>query len=278
METNNRDLQGKVVWVTGSSRGIGRSIVKHLAEAGAHVVVHGTRQDSPKQLNEGDTLDSIAQSLQEQYGVKAIGAPGDLTDYAVVEGIVKRIHESLGPIDVLVNCAGGDIGHAGVNAPMAGRPKDNDAVFVSLDDLHSVLDRNILSCIYCCRAVAPEMMERKSGNIINFGSVAGLRGAEFGVIYASAKAAVHHYTRCLARQMRPYDVMVNAIAPGLIVTNRISASREMDESMMVESGTQERYGRPIEISRTVKFLVSGENTYITGQVIRVDGGLQTWPG
>ena len=121
------------------------------------------------------------------------------------------------------------------------------------------------------------MMERKAGRIVNFGSIAGLWGNNAGVIYATAKAAVHHYTRCLAKQMRPFDVLVNAIAPGLIVTNRISASRKMDESMMLESGTQERYGRPIEIARAVKFLVSGANTYITGQVLRVDGGLQAWP-
>ena len=121
------------------------------------------------------------------------------------------------------------------------------------------------------------MMERKSGRIINFGSIAGLGGGEVGVIYASAKAAVHEYTRCIAVQLRPFDVMVNAIAPGAIITNRILASRDMEDSKMVKSGTQDRYGWPIEIARAVEFLVSGNNTYITGQVLRVDGGLQTWP-
>jgi 3-oxoacyl-[acyl-carrier protein] reductase len=272
-----KSLSGKVAWVTGSSRGIGRSIVEYLAESGANVVVHGTRQDSPKQLNEGDTLDSIAAGLKEKYGVEAIGAPGDLTDDNVVRGIVDQIHESLGPIDIQVNCAGGDIGHTGVTGDLAGRPKHNDGVFVSLEDIHAVLDRNILSCIYCCRAVAPEMMERKSGRIINFGSVAGCGGVEAGIIYASAKAAVHEYTRCLALQLRPFDVTVNAIAPGSIITNRILASRDMEDAMMMKSGTQVRYGWPIEISRAVEFLVSEKNTYITGQILRVDGGLQTWP-
>lgn len=277
METQQPDLKGKVAWVTGSSRGIGRSIVEHLAESGAKVVVHGTRQDSPKQLNEGDTLDSIAVDLKKQYGIEAIGVPGDLTDYAVVEGIVEQIHQRLGPIDILVNCAGGDIGHTGVDGPSAGRPENNDGVFVSLEDIRTVLDRNILSCIYCCRAVGPEMMERKSGRIVNFGSIAGLGGGQVGVIYAAAKAAVHHYSRCLAVQLRPYDVLVNVIAPGAIITKRILASRKMDDAMMLESGTQVRYGWPIEIARAVKFLVSGANSYITGQVLRVDGGLQAWP-
>jgi len=277
MDTQKKDLSGKVAWVTGSSRGIGRSIVEHLAESGAKVVVHGTRQDSPQQLNEGDTLDSIALDLKNRYGIEAIGAPGDLTDYDVVTGIVDQIHERLGPIDILINCAGGDIGHSGVSGPLAGRPEKNDGVFVSLDDIHTVLDRNILSCIYCCRTVAPEMMERKSGRIVNFGSIAGLGGGEVGVIYATAKAAVHHYSRCLAKQLRPYDVLVNVVAPGAIITKRIISSRKMDDAMMLESGTQERYGWPIEIARTVKFLVSGDNTYMTGQVLRVDGGLQVWP-
>ena len=277
METKQVDLNGKVTWVTGSSRGIGRSIVEHLSQSGAKVVVHGTRQDSPKKLNEGDTLDSIAVDLKQKYGNEAIGVPGDLTDDTVVRGIVEQIHERLGPIDILVNCAGGDIGHTGVDGPQAGRPKHNDGVFVSLEDIHAVLDRNILSCIFCCRAVAPEMMERKSGKIVNFGSIAGLGGGEVGVIYAAAKAAVHHYSRCLATQLRPFDVLVNTVAPGAIITNRILASRKMDESMMLKSGTQVRYGWPIEIARAVKFLVSDANTYITGQVLRIDGGLQTWP-
>ena len=272
-----KSLSGKVAWVTGSSRGIGRSIVEYLAESGANVVVHGTRQDSPRQLNEGDTLDSIAESLKQKYGVEAIGAPGDLTDDGVVRGIVDEIHKRLGPVDIQVNCAGGDIGHTGVSGDQAGRPKHNDGVFVSLEDIHAVLDRNILSCIYCCRAVAPEMMERKAGRIINFGSIAGLGGVETGVIYASAKAAVHEYTRSLALQLRPFNITVNAIAPGAIITNRILASRQMEDSKMLKSGTLDRYGWPIEISRAVEFLVSEKNTYITGQVLRVDGGLQTWP-
>jgi 3-oxoacyl-[acyl-carrier protein] reductase len=121
------------------------------------------------------------------------------------------------------------------------------------------------------------MMERKSGRIVNIGSDAGLWGSDVGVIYAAAKAAVHEYSRCLAVQLRPYDVLVNVIAPGMIVTKRITSSREVDDSMMLESGTQVRYGWPVEVARAVEFLVSEANTYITGQVLRVDGGLQAWP-
>ena len=275
--TNNRKLENKVVWVTGSSRGIGRALVEHMAALGAKVAVHGTRQDSPKQLNEGDTLDSIAASLAEQYGQETVAVPGDLTDDGVVRGIVDRIHGSLGPIDILINCAGGDIGSRGVQGPQAGKPEQNDGVEVSLEDVRTIMDRNLMTCILCCRAVAPEMMQRKAGRIVNIGSVAGLTGLDRSVIYATSKAAVHHYSRCLARQMRPYDVLVNVIAPGDIVTPRWLDSRDTEEGKFQETGTQERYGRTIEVARAVEFLVSGDNTYITGQVLRVDGGMQIWP-
>ncbi len=275
-EQDAKTLKGKIAWVTGSSRGIGKTIAEHFAACGAEVVIHGTRQDSPKTFNEGETLDESARTLEERYGTRCIAIAGDLTDYAVVQSAVDQIQGSLGPLDILVNCAGGDVGTRGVNATMAGKPEQNDAVNVSLEDVHTVLDRNLLTTIHCCKAVCPGMMERKRGRIINVGSIAATLGIPKSVIYATAKAAVHEYSRCLAVQLRPYDIAVNVLAPGDTVTERFLHSRETEEARKVLSGTLDRYGRPIEVARTAEFLASEAGSFVSGQVIRVDGGSQAW--
>jgi len=277
MSVRGNHLAGRVAWVTGSSRGIGRAILCQLAQAGADVVLHGTQPDSPRTFNEGGTLEQVAREISEKFAVACLPVHGDLTREDTVSRIVETIHRKLDHIDILVNCAGGDIGAKGVHAPQAGKPEKNDAVFISLADIRTVLDRNLLSCILCCRAVAPEMMNRRSGKIVTIGSIAGLKGREYSVIYATAKAAVHEYTRCLAVQLRPYNVNVNVVAPGDVVTERWKASRSYDESKTVEAETLDRYGQPTEIARVVEFLVSNDAGYLSGQVIRVDGCTQPWP-
>ena len=141
-------------------------------------------------------------------------------------GSCRRSSREHGQIDILVNNAGGDIGVGGTMSPTGGKPDPNDAVFIPLEDVRAVIDRNLLSCILACKAVAPAMMDRKRGWIVNFGSTGGLSGRAEGVIYAAAKAAVHEYTRCLAAQLRPFNIPVNCIAPGGTVTPRFLATRQ----------------------------------------------------
>jgi len=278
MAFQGRHLTGKVAWVTGSSRGIGKVVAAQLASAGATVAVHGTTPLSARTFNEGESLQAVADAIAKEHGVSTLPVHGDLTDETVVQRITAEIRQAYGHIDILVNCAGGDIGAKGIQGPLAGKPERNDAVSISVTDIHSVLNRNLLTCILCCREVAPEMMERRSGKIVNFGSIAGLTGLTTGAIYATAKAAVHEYTRCLATQLKPFNVAVNAVAPGNTVTPRWLASRDTTPDMLVKDGTLARYGWPEEVARVTEFLVSDAASYVSGQIWRIDGGDQCWPG
>jgi len=274
---SNQPLHDKIAWVTGSSRGIGRVIADHLASLGARVAIHGTSPHSTRAFNEADSLDAVAQEIAQKHDQEILAVAGDLTDDATVQKLTTQIVQRFGQIDILVNCAGGDIGAQGTMGENAGKPRSNDALFINLDDIRSVLDRNLMTCLLCCRAVAPAMLERKAGWIVNIGSVGGTGGRDHGVIYGTAKAAVHHYSRCLAAQLRPHNVYVNVVAPGSTMTPRFLASRAIDETQSTAQHTLNRYGHSIEIARAVEFFVTPASSYVTGQVLRVDGGNQLWP-
>jgi len=222
-------------------------------------------------------MQALADELAARHDSETMPSWCDVTVEDEVRRVIAEIRQRWGRIDILVCCAGGDIGAGGTGAGRAGRPADDDALDISLDDLRSVMDRNLLGTILCCREVAPEMIARKQGRIITIGSIAACHGTASGSIYAVAKAAVHEYTRCLAAQLRPHDIPVNCVAPGGTVTERFLRIHEIDESRLVEDGTLERYGRPAETARVVGFLSTDAARFISGQVIRVDGGSQTFP-
>jgi 3-oxoacyl-[acyl-carrier protein] reductase len=252
-------------------------MAEHLGRLGADLVVHGTTQTSARAFGEGESLDHVARDVAARTGRRVLAVAADLTRPDEVQGAVARIRAEYGRIDVLVNNAGGDIGPAGATGPGGGRPRVNDGVFITLEDLRGVIDRNLYSCIYTCREVAPEMIERRAGRIVNLGSVAGLNGRAEGVMYATAKAAVHEYTRCLAVQLRPYNVTVNCVAPGGTMTPRFVATGQARPAVVEKAGTLEGYGQPEDIAHAVAYFVTEAGRHVSGQVLRVDGGDQTWP-
>jgi 3-oxoacyl-[acyl-carrier protein] reductase len=277
MMSSAKPLAGQVAWITGSSRGLGRVMATHLCSLGAAVAVHGTRADSPKSFGEGESMEQVARDVGAAAAGTAMPIWGDVTDEAEVARMAGAIRSRLGRIDILVANAGGDIGAGGTGVGRGGRPSPDDCVGIPLADIRAVMDRNLLSCILCCKEVAPEMMARKNGRIITIGSIAGTFGRDDGAIYAVAKAAVHEYTRCLALQLRSFNIPVNCVAPGGTVTNRFLVIHDIEQQKLVEEGTLNRYGRPQEVADVIAFLATEAGRFISGQVIRVDGGSHCWP-
>jgi 3-oxoacyl-[acyl-carrier protein] reductase len=268
---SERLLEGKTALVTGSGRGLGRAFAEHLAKLGCAVGVHGMREHGPAEYGEGTTLTDTAAQIGETHGVKTCRVLGDLTKGDDVASIVQNVTEQLGPIDILVHNAGGDIAAAG------GKPSPNDAVMIKPEDVRSVLDRNLMTTILVCQETAKQMMERRTGRILTISSIAGFLGLPSSSIYATSKAAVVEYTRCLAVQLRPYNINVNSLAPGDTRTGRYLGTREVDEARLVTEGTLDRIAQVDEVSRVVEFFAGPLGDFVTGQVLRVDGGSQTWP-
>lgn len=271
MSDTPRMLEGQVALVTGAGRGLGRAFAERLAALGCKVGVHGMREQGPSEYGEGTTLTDTARQIGEQFNVKTCRVLGDLSVGEQVERVVQEVTAQLGPIDILVHSAGGDIAAAG------GKPNPNDAVMIKEIDIRSVLDRNLLSTILTCQHVARGMMERKNGRIITISSIAGFNGREGSAIYATAKAAAVEYTRCLAVQLRPYNINVNSLAPGDTRTGRFMGTRKVDENRLVTEGTLDRIALVDEVARVVDFFAGPLGAFVTGEVLRVDGGTQCWP-
>jgi 3-oxoacyl-[acyl-carrier protein] reductase len=259
-------LDGAVALITGSGRGLGRTIAERLALMGAAVAVHDINQDAPAQYGEEQSLDAVAEAIG-RGGTRTLGVTGDISDEQAVAAMVGRVERELGPISVLINCAGGDIGAAGT------KPVPNGALDISLTDTMAVIQRNFIGTMLMCRAVVPGMAQRRAGSVINFGSLNAHQAVSPEVVYGCMKAAIVQYTRCLALEMREPGVRVNVVSPGPTKSARFLATRETDPRMMLSGPSLDRYADPAEIASVVGFLASQEAGFISGQVIRIDGGV-----
>lgn len=243
----------KVVWVTGSSTGIGRAIALEFAEHGASVIVHGNSNPAEAEV----TLKEV-----QEKGAKAILVLGDVTDRKQVDQMVDDIKKTFNRIDILINNAG----------TMVKRSRIEDLDFETLDKIMNI---NFTSVFHVTQAVLPLMKQQEKGSIINMTSIAARNGGGGGAVaYAAAKAAVSTFTRGLAKELVNDQIRVNGIAPGIITTpfhDRYSTP-ELRKSMagQVPMG---REGSPKEIAGTALYLASEYASYITGEIIEVNGGL-----
>jgi 3-oxoacyl-[acyl-carrier protein] reductase len=249
--TSSLRLDGKVAYVTGSTRGIGRAMASTLAEAGAAVVVNGHQEPG--------AAERYAAELSERFGTECIGVEADQRDPAAIKAAYARIHEAYGRLDILANNAG----------------IVDDALLGMISE-HSIVDTfdtDALAIVRNMQLAARLMRRHGSGSIINSSSIMGVHGNAGEVVYAGAKAAVIGATKAAAKELAPLGIRVNAIAPGFIDTDMTRALRpEIFEERAASIGMG-RVGQPQDVANVVLFLASDLSAYVTGQVIGIDGSM-----
>ena len=267
-----KELTGKIAFVTGSGRGLGNVMAKRLAELGADVAVHDLGWTDTAKYGEAANLGDVVREI-ESYGVRSVGVTGNIGDKAAVARMKADIEAKLGEVNILVNCAGGDIGASG------NKPKPNNALDISFEDIQVLTNNNLIGTMLVCQAFVPPMVKAGSGSVINIASAAAHLGCSPEVVYSTLKAAVVHCTRCLAKELLDDGVRINAVSPGASKTARFQATRVVDPVKMDSSGKSfQRYAEPSEIADAVAFLAGPRAKFINGQVIRVDGGVTLFPG
>jgi 3-oxoacyl-[acyl-carrier protein] reductase len=234
-------LEGKTALVTGASRGIGKAIAEELARAGASVVV-SYRAGADE-----------AAALAQEIGARAVQA--DVSDAESARALV----EEAGDLDVLVN-------NAGVT-------RDGLLVRMSDEDWQTVIDTNLASCFYTCRAAVRGMMKRRSGSIVNISSIVGLHGNWGQTNYAASKAGIIGFTKALARELGSRNVRANVVVPGYVTSRLTEVLPEDATAAMLENTPLGRLGDPEDVAGAVRFLSSDDAAFVTGAVLLVDGGL-----
>ena len=262
MQPAEYDVTGKVVFVTGAGRGIGKGIAQVLAEAGADVAINAL---TPKYVQ--STADEIAQAT----GRRVIPVPADVTKSDGVRQAIDTVMKEFGRIDVLIN----NLGDA-IRKPLVALPGRADAATaLSDDELKFVMDINLTEAVLCTRAVGPQMLERRSGKVVNISSWTARQGGGDMVVYTIAKTALVGFTRAQALEWAPYGIQVNAIAPG-IFPDAVTSGEERVRQTTTRAAQLVPLGRPgrlREVGLLALYLASPASDYMTGQTIFLDGGM-----
>jgi 3-oxoacyl-[acyl-carrier protein] reductase len=247
---SNKTLENKTAVVTGASRGIGRAVAIKLASLGANIV-----------LNYRSSIKSVEEVLAEikAMGANAVAVQGDISNFAEAEKVIKSAVENFGSLDILVN--------------NAGITKDGLLARMKEEDFDSVIETNLKGAFNCIRHATPIMMKQRRGRIINMSSVVGVAGNAGQINYAASKAGVIGMTKAAAKELASRGITVNAIAPGFIQTDMTDALSDKVKEELLAGIPLKRLGQAEEVAELAAFLASESASYITGQVININGGM-----
>ena len=244
------DLLGKIAIITGAGRGLGWAIAERLAKDGANVVITDI---------DGESAQEKADTLQQMNGLDCIAVEMDVSQWQDVEEMVERVLARFKRIDILVNNAG----ILGPYFPVMDYPEE---------DWDRVIAVHLKGTFLCCKGVLRVMKEQRSGKVVNMASVAGKEGNANMAPYAAAKAAIIGLTKTLGKEMAPYNVCVNCVSPALIETDMAKEMSSEQRTLLTSKIPLGRLGQPEEVAAVVKFLVSDEASFVTGQCYDISGG------
>jgi 3-oxoacyl-[acyl-carrier protein] reductase len=241
---------GKVAFITGSGRGMGQSHAELLAQQGADIVVHDINEEWAEETA----------GLVRAKGRRALVACADIAKPKAMQDVVRRAEAEFGAIDILIN-------NAGVAAERFGIEEITEEWYERMFGIH------VKGTLFTTQAVVPGMKRRRSGKIVNISSIWGMTGHKFGATYCAAKAALLGFTKSWAKELAPWNICVNAVAPGAVKTKMQAEVDSGDEmKRYLEQIPLRRFAEPAEMSYAVLFLASGESNFITGQVLSPNGG------